>query len=387
MINKLQLMTIIMIKKLRLTTIMALCFTVSLFAQNSAENILGSNDRLIIGGYGEIHGNFNLDDNNKMNANGKLDVHRLVTFLGYKFNDKITFVSEIEYEHIVELYVEQAFLDYKIKDNMSLQAGLMLIPMGIQNLYHEPPTFNGVERTNVDKYIVPTTWREIGLGLNGRLDEQSINYQLMVVNGPLGYDNGVAKFNGKNGIRSGRQKGAEAIVSDFDVAGRVSYFGILGWNLGASFYKGNSETSDFEADSTQVGLTMMGVDARYNNGPFQARGQYTLANLENTAEYNAKTSSDIGSKLLGYYIEAGYNLLNGKSENELIAFARYESYNTHEETDGFDANLAYDRIDKTFGFTYKLNKGAAFKADYQLRSNAASTEETKHFNLGVGIWF
>ena len=132
-----------------------------------------------------------------MNSNGKLDVHRLVTFLGYKFNDKVTFVSELEYEHVVELYVEQAFLDYKIKDNMSLQAGLMLIPMGIQNLYHEPPTFNGVERTNVDKYIVPTTWREIGVGINGRLDEQSINYQLMMINGPLGYDNGSANFSGK----------------------------------------------------------------------------------------------------------------------------------------------------------------------------------------------
>ena len=100
-------------------------------------------------------------------------------------------------EHVVELYVEQAFLDYKIKDNMSLQAGLMLIPMGIQNLYHEPPTFNGVERTNVDKYIVPTTWREIGVGINGSIDEQSINYQLMMVNGPLGYDNGSANFSGK----------------------------------------------------------------------------------------------------------------------------------------------------------------------------------------------
>ncbi len=371
----------------RLLMALTLGFSISLFAQNTAENILGSDEKLIIGGYGQIDGNFNLDDDNKMNSNGKLDVHRLVTFLGYKFSDKVTFVSEVEYEHIVELYVEQVFLDYKIKDNMSLQAGLMLIPMGIQNLYHEPPTFNGVERTNEYKYIVPTTWREIGVGLSGRLDEQSLNYQLMVVNGPLGYDNGVAKFSGSKGIRSGRQKGAEAIVSDFDFAGRVSYYGMLGWNFGASFYQGNSETTDFEADSTQVGVTMMGIDARFNNGAFQARGQYTFADLENTAEYNAKTSSDVGSKLLGYYVEAGYNLLEGKSENELIAFARYENYNTHEETDGFDANLAYDRTDKTFGLTYKLNKGAAFKADYQLKSNEASTDETKHFNLGVAVWF
>ncbi len=364
-----------------------LTITVLSHAQNTAENILSSNKGIVLGGYAQIDGNFNLDDDNKMNSNGKLDVHRFVTFLGYKFNDRITFVSEIEYEHVVELYVEQAFLDYKIKDNMSVQAGLMLIPMGIQNLYHEPPTYNGVERTNVDKYIIPTTWREIGVGLNGRLDEQSINYQFMVVNGPLGYDNGTANFTGKNGIRSGRQKGAEVIVSDFDVAGRVSYFGMLGWNFGASFYNGKSETSEFEADSTQVGITMMGIDARYNNGPFQARGQYTLANLENTAEYNAKTSSDVGSKLLGYYIEAGYNILNRKSDNDLIAFARYENYNTHEETDGITTNLAYDRVDRTVGLTYKLNKGAAFKADYQLRSNEASSKETKHFNLGVAVWF
>lgn len=356
-------------------------------AQNTAENILGGKEGLIIGGYGQIDGNFNLDDDNKMNSNGKLDVHRLVTFLGYKFNDKATFVSELEYEHVVELYVEQAFLDYKIKDNMSLQAGLMLIPMGIQNLYHEPPTFNGVERTNVDKYIVPTTWREIGVGINGSLDEQSINYQLMMVNGPLGYDNGSANFSGKKGLRGGRQKGAEATVSDFDFAGRLSYFGMLGWNFGASFYKGNSETSDFEADSTQVGITMMGVDARYNNGPFQARGQYTIANLENTAEYNAKTGADVGSKLLGYYLEAGYNILDGKSENELIVFGRYENYNTHEETDGIEAIAAYDRTDKTLGLTYKLNQGAAFKADYQLKSTEASSEETKHLNLGVAVWF
>ena len=77
---------------------------------NTSENILSSDKNLVIGGYAQIDGNFSLDDSNKMNANGKLDIHRLVTFLGYKFNDRITFVSEIEYEHVVELYVEQAFL-------------------------------------------------------------------------------------------------------------------------------------------------------------------------------------------------------------------------------------------------------------------------------------
>ena len=106
-----------------------------------------------------------------IHKNATLDVHRLVTFFGYNFNEKASFVSEVEFEHVSEVYVEQAFLDYKIKNNLSVNAGLMLIPMGIQNLYHEPATFNGVERTNVDKYIVPSTWREIGIGVSGRSSE------------------------------------------------------------------------------------------------------------------------------------------------------------------------------------------------------------------------
>ena len=109
--------------------------------QNSAEKIIAGNPGLHIGGYGQIDFNLKERDGTIYN-NGTLDVHRLVTFLGYNFNEKTSFVSEIEFEHVSEVYVEQAFLDYKIKNNLSINAGLMLIPMGIQNLYHEPPTYN-----------------------------------------------------------------------------------------------------------------------------------------------------------------------------------------------------------------------------------------------------
>lgn len=362
-------------------------FNFAFAQQSTSEKILGGNEGLILGGYGEVHGNFYLNEDNIRESNAKLDVHRLVSFIGYKFNDRVTFVSEIEYEHVVELYVEQAFLDYKINDNISFQSGLMLIPMGIQNLYHEPNTFNGVERTNVDKYIVPTTWREIGAGVSGRLNDYSVNYQLMIVNGFNGYDSDGGLFNGKSGLRSGRQKGAESYVTDFDFTGRVSYFGMLGWNLGASFYVGESETSDFGADSTQVDIQMTGVDARYNNGNFQARAQYIVANLGNTQAYNVKTSNDLGSVMIGYYLEAGYDLLQGNSDNKLILFGRYENYNTHDETEGFDANLAYDRTETTVGFTFKVADGAAFKMDYQLVGNEASDVDKKQINVGVAVGF
>jgi hypothetical protein len=372
-------------------------------AQNSAEKIVAGNPGLHIGGYAQVDFNLNTREGTIHN-NGKLDVHRLVTFFGYNFNEKASFVSEVEFEHVSEVYVEQAFLDYKIKKNLSINAGLMLIPMGIQNLYHEPASFNGVERTNVDKYIIPTTWREMGIGLSGRSLEHSINYQAMLVNGFNGYDDG-GVFSGKSGLRSGRQKGAESYITYPDFASRVSYYGYPGLNLGFSAYVGDSESKAYDgldladesavasADSTIIGVQMLGVDARYNKGSLQLTGQYILANLSNTDQYNAITSKDLGSKLTGYYAEVGYNLMDGiipfiESETEeLIAFARYENYNTHAETEGVAINDVYNRTEMTFGLGFKVAQGAVFKADYQIKSNASSEEETGQFNFGIGVWF
>jgi len=353
-------------------------------AQNSAEKIIAGNQGLHIGGYGQI--DFNLASRDgTIHKNGILDVHRLVTFFGYNFNEKASFVSEV---------------DYKIKDNLSVSAGLMLIPMGIQNLYHEPPTYNGVERTNVDKYIVPTTWRELGISLSGRSIDNSLNYQFMVVNGFNGYDDG-GNFSGKSGLRGGRQKGAESYITFPDLAGRISYYGQPGLNLGFSAYVGDSESKAYDgldlademavasADSTIIGIQMLGVDARYQKGALQLRGQYIIANLSNTDQYNAKSSTDLGSKMTGYYAELGYNILaNYNTTNELICFARYENYNTHAEAEKATViNDAYNRTDITIGLGFKMAQGAMFKADYQLLSDESSENKKGQFNFGTAIWF
>ena len=386
--------------KKTIVLLMLISLGTNIKAQNSAEKIVAGNEGLHIGGYGQIDFNLPTRDGTTY-KNGTLDVHRLVTFFGYNFNEKTSFVSEVEFEHVTEVYVEQAFLDYKIKNNLSVNAGLMLIPMGIQNLYHEPSTFNGVERTNVDKYIIPTTWREIGIGVSGRSLEHSLNYQVMVVNGFNGFDKDGGVFSGKSGLRSGRQKGAKSYITYPDFAGRVSYYGHLGLNLGFSAYLGDSESKKYDgldladesavasADSTIIGIQMIGVDARYTEGPLQLRGQYIIANLSNTDQYNSITEKDLGSKLTGYYAEAGYNLLDGKSDTEeLIAFARYENYNTHVEVaEGYSINDAYNKTELTIGLGFKLAKGAMFKADYQIISDASSEDKRGQFNFGTAIWF
>ena len=388
-------------KTIRKTLIMGILFSTIIIAtaQNTAQKIIGSNQGLHIGGYGQI--DYNRTINNDLNYNAKLDVHRLVTFLGYNFNDKTSFVSELEFEHVVEVYVEQAFLSHNIRDNFSINAGLMLIPMGIQNLYHEPPTFNGVERTNVDKYIVPTTWREMGVSVNGRIMDNTLSYELMLVNGFNGYD-GEGVFSGNKGLRSGRQKGVESYMTAPDFASRFSYVGIPNLNLGLSTYFGESESTAYNgldlsdknavssADSTIIGINMIGIDGRYQKGALQLRGQYIVADLSNTNQYNTFTGKDLGSKMLGYYAEAGYNLLSEKeTNNELIAFARYENYNTHKEVEegGISINSNYDRKDVIIGLGLKLAKGAMFKIDYQIQSNGNSNPRTDQINIGTAVWF
>lgn len=157
---------------------------------NSAEKMLMTNGHLKIGGYGEVH--YNQPMSSDVMKNGTLDVHRFVMMMGYQFNDRLQFVTELEFEHVKEFYVEQAFLQYKLNKFINLRGGLILTPMGIVNEYHEPTAFNGVERPQIDNNISPTTWREVGFGITGVILPASLKYQAYVMNGFNSFDIGRA---------------------------------------------------------------------------------------------------------------------------------------------------------------------------------------------------
>lgn len=372
--------------------------------QNAADKLLQSEGKLMIGGYGEVHYNQQLSP--ETSNNGTLDVHRMVMLLGYTFSSKTQFISEIEYEHVREAYVEQAFLQHKINSYINLRAGLMLIPMGIINEYHEPTTFNGVERPLADTRISPTTWREIGAGITGHILPVSVKYQLYLVNGFSSY-NGTATLGGKNGFRNGRQKGAESFVHTPDYTFKLEYYGIRSLNVGFSGYFGKTESTLYNgldknnqaavsrADSSVVGLNMIGVDARYTLGGLQLRGQYYLSGIANSAAYNKFTAAngkknDLGSSMQGYYMEAGYNIFRHLSttKNELVPFVRIENYNTHHSTEGGLAkNKAYNNDAITTGLTWKLAKGAVIKGDMQFVKSEAASEYSKIFSAGIGVMF
>jgi hypothetical protein len=360
--------------------------------QNSAQRILAGNfgKAVTLGAYGEITYNQPEGDN------GELDVQRLVLLLGYKFNDKTQFVSEIEIEHVEEIFVEQAFVNYAISSQLSLRGGLMLIPMGIINEYHEPTTFNGVERPAVDQVIVPTTWRELGIGVNGRIPDASLSYQAYIFNGfkstASDGNDGVNGFlKGSSGLRGGRQKGIQSTVDSPNLSAKIDYYGILGLRLGLAGYFGKTQAEDDveHLDGANIGIAMGGLDVRYAYKKITARGEFIYASLSEAHDYNNLTGQDLGSALLGYYAEVAYNVLPIKAKHELFAFARYENYDTHASTNGeLVRNKAYNRSDLSIGLSYHLAPGVVLKGDYQFRNNNDEDSEVPNrLNFGIGVWF
>ncbi len=343
--------------------------------------------KLTIGGYAQI--DYNEPDGS---TPGNLDVHRLVMLLGYNFNEKVSFLTEIEFEHVKEVYVEQAFVNYNVNSNFNIRGGLMLVPMGIINEYHEPPIFYGVERPQIDHDLVPTTWRELGIGVTGKFDDLSLRYQAYVFNGLISYQDGAGTLRGSDGLRKGRQKGAESIVNAPNLSMKFDYYGILGLKLGLAGYFGKTQTDDSSIEASTVGLSMIGLDARYRYENLELRGQYIFTSLSGTDNYNTLTGKDLGSQMNGYFAEIAYNFMPFFDKNtpkRLVAFSRYEQYNTQSKTAGnLVANKAYDRNNITLGLDFNIAIGVAIKADYQWFDNAISNNNLKNqFNAGIGVMF
>src|SRR5262245_61267715 len=142
----------------------------------AASKIYGRDRGVSIGGYGEaLYQNFSTraDDGSPAEEEDNVDLTRAVFYFGYKFDKGIVFNSEIEYEHATtgegdeekgEVSVEFAYLDFPIGPSWGIRAGQMLVPMGMINELHEPPIYLGARRPDVETVIIPTTWREVGVG-------------------------------------------------------------------------------------------------------------------------------------------------------------------------------------------------------------------------------
>lgn len=320
-------------------------------------------DRVKIGGYGELHYN-NLDSGEEM------DFHRFVLFFGYDFNEKTRFFSELEVEHALsgdgkpgEVELEQAYIEHMFNETTKATAGVNLVPVGILNETHEPDTFFGVERNNVEKNIIPSTWWEAGLGFNKQLTDQ-LGVDIFVSSGLNVPTSGSNAFK----IRNGRQKVAEAKASDLAYTARLRYNPIPGLQLAATY----QHQTDLTQGALDVAADLFEINAQYQKDGFGLRALYANWDLDN----NVNAVNAARAEQMGYYIEPSYRFGGAR---EYGVFARYSVYNNNSA----DRN-ALDIEQMDIGFNYWLTPTTVFKFDYQDQSEGGSDDG---FNLGVGYSF
>jgi hypothetical protein len=356
----------------------------------AASKIYRTERGLSIGGYGELlYQKFDdeRDDGAASGRKDQFDLLRGILYFGYKWNDRWLFNTEIEYEHAgEEVALEFAYIDYLWRPQANLRAGLVLIPMGFINELHEPTVFLGANRPQVERLIIPSTWRENGFGLFG--EAGPVSYRTYIVNGfdASGFTAG--------GLRGGRQNGGQANAEDFAWVGRLDFTGVPGLLVGGSAYVGNSgqglETP--AAGSVDVGTTLIEGHLEWRWRGLELRALGVQADLDDAAALNAVLgltgNRSVGEKLTGHYVQLGYDLLAGRGgERAFIPYARWEAYNTQDEVPaGFLANPANDIETLTAGFAFKPIEQLILKVDYQDVDNEAGTG-IDQFNALLGYVF
>ena len=292
------------------------------------------------------------------------DFLRAVIYSGYKFTPQWVFNSEIEFEHAStgeggSASVEFAYLEYQHSDALNVRAGLVLPPMGFINELHEPTTFYGTSRPEIERRIVPSTWRENGVGIHGQ--QGDFEYKLYLVNG----------FDGEgftaSGLRGGRQKGSRAKSDDLAFVGRLDWTGVEGLIAGVSAYSGNSGQDN--AAIGDVGTTILDLHAQYEHGPWRFRAMLVQAEVDDTDLIFADSGVVVGEEMSGSYLEAGYDLMSlfdSESDDSLVAFARLETLDTHDSVaTGLTADAAQDEEILTVGLNWFPVDQVVFKLDYQ----------------------
>lgn len=345
-----------------------------------------------IAGYGEmVYENYSseADDGRPSGRTDQIDFLRHITYLGFRFNDWLLFNSEIEVEHAHEIFVEFAYVEAQLSEALNVRVGMLLIPIGIINEFHEPPTFHGALRPETERNIIPTTWRANGVGIHGGT-AQGLAYKLYVVES-LNAEN----FS-SNGIRGGRQKGAQAKAEDFGVAGRLNYTGVPGLDVGASFFVGQTGQGLTTGPAGEIGadLTLYALHAMFARHGFELRGLFAQFTLDDVTALNNALGltgdASIGEKQTGYYLTVAYDilaLLAQQTQHYLAPFVQFEKLNTQDEVPtGFAINPAREGTNVTFGITYKPHPNVAFKADFINRDNEAGTA-VDQFNFAVNYLF
>lgn len=339
--------------------------------------LVRSNQSTVISAYGQAKVEFDL-----RLKTGVANLTRNVLFVGHKFSNKIYFFSEMELENAKvsggqasgEISMEQLFLKFNLNRDLYLTAGLFIPRIGIINENHLPTTFNGNDRTFVETYLIPSTWREIGVGLYGNVRRiPGLNYSFAVLNGlkSSGFQNG-------SGIREGRAEGSNGTASNLAVTGALLYY-YRDFRLQTSvYYGGSAGLPKHRADSLKLAsgpfgtpVALVEANLQYHKNGISLKALAATVQIPNAFEINRAYANNTATSMVGGYVEFGYNILmvlNRKTNQDLTLFAREEimDLNRGLPVNGINNGLLKKNY-TVVGLTYHPAIGVVVKADYVLR--------------------
>ena len=349
----------------------------------------------------------------------QFDLARAVFGIGYRFDDRTVFNSEYEVEHAVasaadkgEFEVEQFYVDRQLTPWASVKGGLFLMPFGLLNEHHEPTNFYGVQRNFIETLIIPSTWREGGIGLHGNM-QSGLTWDIGVTTGlDLGgwdvnpedplyrtaldlEDSGVAP------MQATHQELQLANAQHLSQYISLNYNGLPGLLVGGAVFTGKTAVPTFPAGLPDQRVTLWEGHARWTPGAAELSAVYARGTISNTATFNldnSGASNPVPAAFLGYYVQGAYTVWQDAGYR-LTPFVRWEHYDMGSAYEGIPqgfttvpAGLASDGMpwpqprDRvwTFGANFYLNPHVVLKADYQIfRVNT----DFQRFDLGLGLAF
>ncbi len=395
--------------------------------------------RLSVGGYGEVALSRNFysdhvsryslaDEHKKDPSHGRFDIPHAVIYLGYDFGKGWTMGTEIEFEHGGvgmayekedeeggeweqevekggEVELEQFWIQKSFGHWANIKAGHIVVPVGLNNAYHEPLNFFTVYRPEGENTILPSTWHQTGVSFWGRT--KGWRYELQFLAG-LNSDN----FTNTGWIKKGPGTPTEGeIATKYGTALRIDNYCIKGLRIGLSGYYGHAIGNSYPnnkdgAESKYKGVVAIGaIDFTYNNYNWIVRGQADYGYLSDAKQLKYFTnrlnglspfhhSAFVSKNAFAYGIEAGYNIFSQieklrQDNQKLYLFGRYEHYNPYASK---TKNTSYDYTNvqrMAVGINYYPVKQIAVKAEYSHRFLKSQYNNEPAINIGVAYegWF
>lgn len=334
------------------------------------------------------------------NTNSTFDQHRYIFQIGAQIGERIRLASEVEIEHggpngnvagDGEVKMEYAYLDYLINDMVNMRAGLLLIPFGRTNLYHDSDLRDLTERPLVAKDIIPTTWYESGAGFFGDLDSISenvhedlaVNYEFYVING---LDDGFTDT-GMGGARGSIKQDNN---NDKSFVGRVVLSPAIGHEVGISGYYGKYDAAGKES------ISGTGVDWLSTWGPLEFVGEW--ARFKATEPEFVAPNNDIADEFQGLRLQTNYHFWPEFLNNTFLSrsfedptFTLVTRYEWAKIDDDSDADVGDNEEERyILGLNYRPVESWVMKFEYiwsETDNEALEKGDNNGFIMSVAMGF